>query len=437
MLPALLFAAALLPQASPQQPCDTAARVAAVHAVQARLFTIATPSEDDVPYDTPESLAVTSDAIPALHTALSAAVTSFMQCDAGTLNHAGVFEARIASLLGGEPAKPLQPGDTEDDSSGGNASTHLYGDAVSVRATRLPGLDGALALDLSFSIACSADHQLLVFQKNATGWERLLDWHSSKFEDASDAFGDFFSFMVVPGPNEEKRMLVAHGTPWCSSTMSEFKVDLLSLDSTSDVKAQHAQGEYRRFFDDHMPALKTVPHGAALAVTADSHDGDMMTYPELYEWQTDSGELRRVPVAVDARTFFEQWLNAPWDVAKTWALRPESALEALHHRFNYQEQQDAKDAKKAAAPPGAPEQESEDTREFSYGPLQACRTSAHGPIAKGQFQVSFSLAADKADENDEDFFVQVEQHGRVFQMMSVTAEANPLCGAPDLKPLDE
>ena len=189
---------------------------------------------------------------------------------------------------------------------------HTYGEQPSpVHVKPLSGKPEMLAIDLSFSIGCGDDYMLLVFRHTGQAWQKALDYHSDKYTQPSDAFGDFFLYTTVPGPTKDSLMAVAYGTPWCSSRMSGFHVDLLrpADESLPQALLAHLNEGYSRY--DHMPtALKQTSDGFQIRVWDDSLDFDnLFTRPRIYRFRTTGAKLERIqPIADNARDFVDTWL---------------------------------------------------------------------------------------------------------------------------------
>ena len=94
ILLAFLFSTAVYAQSC--APNATQQSVAAVHALQAKLFAIP-EIKDDMPYDAP--LSARND-VPSLLNALASAVESYMYCDAKSITTPPEIEQHLAVLLG-------------------------------------------------------------------------------------------------------------------------------------------------------------------------------------------------------------------------------------------------------------------------------------------------------------------------------------------------
>jgi hypothetical protein len=398
LLALLLTTAAYTQTCSPNASQQSAADV---HVLQAKLFAIP-EIKDDLPYDAP--LSARSD-VPSLLNALASAVERYMDCDARSSTAPPEIEQHLAVLLGAnrpESATALRNGYPD----------HTYGDrlAVHVKPLDKPEL---LAIDLSFSIGCGDNHMLLVFRHTEQAWQKALDWHSNKYTQPSDAFGDFFVYALVPGPTNDPLMAIAYGTPWCSSRMSGFHVDLLrpADESLPQALLAHLDEGYSR--DDHIPtALKQTSDGFQIRVWNDSFDFDnLLTRPRIYRFRTAEAKLERIqPIADNARDFVDVWLQSPWTDSQKWTQQPTLSLHFARDRFDY--------SLNKTMPM------------IQYGPVRACSSGIHN------FQVEIDLTefiGSKPTLRDlPPLFAKVRQNPNSFTMMSITGDPDPTCTGPDL-----
>ena len=81
---------------------------------------------------------------------------------------------------------------------------------------------GLLEVTFFINIECgSFDSMLLVYDLRNGAWKKELRWQAAPLHQVSDAYGDFFLSAVLLGSSAtggaEWRVIVAHGTPWCTS----------------------------------------------------------------------------------------------------------------------------------------------------------------------------------------------------------------------------
>jgi hypothetical protein len=175
----------------------------------------------------------------------------------------------------------------------------------------------------SINIECGSDSMLLVYKLRNGEWTKKLRWQAAPLHEVSDAFGDFFISAILPGTSAAQssgwRVVVAHGHPWCSSRLSGFRMELLAPGSNPDAprSAWHIDRSYSRGSFD--PTLRASGDSFELRLNADAMEFD----PEgaggferrvVYRYAVDeNGHVSRIgPIAVNARGFVEEWLDAPW-----------------------------------------------------------------------------------------------------------------------------
>ena len=116
----------------------------------------------------------------------------------------------------------------------------------------------------SFDIACGNDNILLAYSNASGAWKRILLWESKPYDQVSGAFGDTYETLLLkPEHDNHPLLLVLHGTPWCSSTMSGFDMDVLELGPAAMANPLwHGEHGYRRL--DLDPPLTLRPTAGGL-----------------------------------------------------------------------------------------------------------------------------------------------------------------------------
>ena len=298
-----------------------------------------------------------------------------------------------------------------------------YGENLTVNVNRPPNAGGLLEIEFSVGIQCGNDNLLLVYASEDAAWRRILRWQAPPLKQISDAFGDFFvSGVLSPsgGGTSALSIVVAHGTPWCTSRFSGFAIDVLSTGSTPDspkVRWHMGRGYSRA---DFVPSLKCSGDTFELRINESSFDIESYERRVIYRYRLDGERgVRRIgPIAIHARGFVEEWLSAPWLESEGFsAQETASSLQIVHDQFD-----------------GQPESD----REFvthRYGPVRACNTT-------GIFQVEIRSTLEKNIPGKPGgepqalptryFHVREGKDG--YLMISAPTEADPDCKSADLMP---
>lgn len=246
----------------------------------------------------------------------------------------------------------------------------------------------------------------------------------------SDAFGDFFVSAVLHEPSALEsrdtkwRFAVAHGTPWCTSRFSNFKIDLLSPgpDPDSPRVLWHTEREYSRGNFD--PWIKSSGNTFELRSNADCMSFDSANCFErrvIYQYSVDGNDhVHRVgPLAINARGFVAEWLTAPWPESQDLsAAESAPTLQKVHDQFQ---------------PPSKPIDDQYISH--SYGPVRAC-------AAPRTFQVQINSTLDKivpgkpggksAPLASHYFHVREVKDG--YLMLSAPTEPDSTCSGANLMP---
>jgi len=305
-----------------------------------------------------------------------------------------------------------------------------YGHNLRVQAIRPPGLAGFLTVQYSINIECGEDNMLLVYELHDEAWKEELRWQSPPLKQISDAFGDFFlsAFLhdssAPEGKDTKWRVVVAHGTPWCTSRFSGFRIDLLAPgpNPASPQVLWHIEREYSRFNFD--PLLKSSGNTFELRLNADCmwfDDANCFERRVIYRYSIDgSDEVHRVePLALNARGFVEEWLSAPWSESRDFSLAGAAPmLKVVYKQFN---------------PP--PNPNSNQFVGHSFGPVLAC-------AAPGTFQVQINSTletivpgkpgGDSKPLPGNYFHVQQVKDG--YLMLSAPTKPDLTCSGADLMP---
>lgn len=297
---------------------------------------------------------------------LKDALTSFSQVALSCSNPAidpTTLQKQLADVLHANAPKPpsntvISKSDHRYDEIFGS-----YGHNLRVQVSRPPGIAALLAVRYSINIECGTDTMLLVYELQNGRWIQRLRWQSPPLKKISDAFGDFFStaFLQIPSAKDRDprwRVVVAHGTPWCTSRFSGFTIDLLSARSNpaSPQVLWHIERGYSRGGFD--PRLKSSGNVFELRLNADCMHFDIVNCFErrvIYRYEVDgNGQVHRLnPLALNARGFVEEWLSAPWSESQDFSVAGSAPmLQKVHDNFD---------------PPLKPGGDQFETRIFSLG----------------------------------------------------------------------
>ena len=259
-----------------------------------------------------------------------------------------------------------------------NSQTQLpYGAELKVSVATPAAAPQLRIVEIHFDIECGDDAVLLVYEPDKgvksismtgarsdsskpDGFSRTLRWQAQPYDQISGAFGGFFKYLLLPAQASKPwRLVVAHGTDWCTSRWSGYGIDLIEPYADAPRVIWHDQQRYVRETD---PKLTLRPNGFELRVDVGTIETEQMVRKGVFHYAVDGDTVRRTqPIAVDGRGFVDEWLQYPWDEAKDWVL-PEglAGFKAAHDAF----ERGRKDSSVT----------------YSYGPVRAC-------TMKGQYEV--------------------------------------------------
>ncbi len=268
----------------------------------------------------------------------------------------------------------------------------------------------------SFDIACGNDNILLAYSNASGAWKRILLWESKPYDHVSGAFGDTYETLLLkPEHDNHPLLLVLHGTPWCSSTMSGFDMDVLELGPAAMANPLwHGEHGYRRL--DLDPPLTLRPTAGGFEVrTSVSGGGDNVSRKGIMRYSvTDSGVHRVEPLAMNGRDSVVEWLELPREEAAAFADESAGSLTwQMFQDFTYEGK-----GENATVPYP------------SFGAVRACKNSSTHFQVEVTSQIFDSSA--KGSRPGPAYFVQLQEVPNGYRIHSVTHSSESSCTGPDL-----
>ena len=407
-----------------QNACSPAAIPAAGARVQAVIQELRKNHVDEMDEGVSPSI---SEQMTRLKETLGVASDAVLACEKSSVNEGELRKGLIRTLHANgplpDPTVSISKGDP-----GYEEETGSYGHNLRVGVNRPTAAAGLLEIEFSVNIECGDDTMLLVYELQDGYWKQRLRWQSPPLKEISDAFGDFFVSTVVPSPimsgkgDSSWKLVVAHGTPWCTSRWSNFKMDLLEPGSSPAFPrvGWHLNRSLSR--GDFESRLKSFGNEFELRANTMCLDLSGSCYERhvIYRYRLESnGLVQRVgPIATNARGFVEEWLAAPWEeLSEVTAAEGASDLHALHDNFDPKKESDSEFVS------------------HSYGPVRACANP-------GVFQVQINAKLDiivpgKADGDSKPLpsrYFHVREGKEGYVMVSASTVPDPVCTGPDLMP---
>jgi hypothetical protein len=253
-----------------------------------------------------------------------------------------------------------------------------------------------------FAIPCGDDNLLTGYAWQQGGWQRVLQWQRDDYQEVSGAYGDGFSFAALPGG----QVVVATGTPWCTSIWSRFRAAVIAPASGAVPQRVLFQTE-TSYLREEVLRLKKLPDGFEVRAPVASRDTDVFMRPGIFRFRVDGETVRRVqPAAANGRDFVDEWLGLADTLARAWS-DSAAAAAALQARQNLMARFKAAEAN------------------ISYGPVRAC---AGG---KDRYQVEIELAG-AAAKPSQDWYALIRQEQNGFAMLRLGTAPDAACSGPDL-----
>jgi hypothetical protein len=382
------------------EPCDQGARNSVAAALQAQKDLVGQPVKD---MDTEVAPAMRTQ-IAGFKDTLVAATDAVMRCEPANATAEQLQKDLVGQFHANQPESPV-------------ADPFRYGANLQVKVSTAAAEPSLRIVELRFQIECGEDTVLLVYEPvrrssqvmsvsgahvdsgTAVGLVRTLRWQAAPYEEISGAFGNFFEYVVLPGQDGKPwRLVVAHGTDWCTSRWSGYKIDLIEPQAGAVRLVWHDQQGYVREDD---PRLIARPNGFELRLDVGTIESEQMVRKGVFRYVVDGDTVRRVgPIAVDGRGFVDAWLQSPWSEAKQWSV-PEGldGFEKAHEAF-------ARGRKDANVT-------------YSYGPVRGC-------LMKGQYEVEID-----ADPGGKQFYA-IREGPNGYAMVNFGTTQDERCGGADL-----
>lgn len=342
--------------------------------------------DEDLPTDVSPTIATTVDAHK---DALTRALDARLACSGADLDSDALQQEMSRELM---PARPTPEGE--------ETTVSPY----AVTRHDEPGLPPMLVIQAATTIPCGDDILLLGYARESDRWVRTLEWRSPPLKEPSDAYGDFYRYLRLPGG----QFVIAHGTPWCTSRWSRLAVDVVQPRNGESAQRtlHHLEHGYAR--DETEPRLKARPDGFELRAEVGSLDADRMTRSGIYRYRLDGDTLQRIqPAAGNGRGFVDEWLTVDDALAGDWS-DPEQRQRNLAAR-------EALKARRAA--PGIT---------LLYGPVRPCQDA-------GRFQVEIQLYDSQQDLHDLAYvYATLLQRPDGFTLLTLADEEDTRCNGPDL-----
>jgi hypothetical protein len=401
--------------------CSYAQQVpTSVAAAQRRLLALAVPDQLDtnVPANIQvaignlkQSLALQTDAMIARLPSNATALMAKQQLSA-SLPPTSEGKVSDAQWRQREAAKPGQP----DSGRNADLALGLYGGELTIVTSQpTPSL---LLVQETFDIACGSDTVLLVYSNASGTWKRSLLWQSKPYTEISGAFGDIYETLLLkPDYQGNPLLLVLHGTPWCTSTMSRFDMDAFELGAATGGKPMwHGTHEYRRADLDPPLSLRATTNGFEVRTSVSANGrGDRIARRGVMRYAVGSDGIHRVePIAMNAADSLDEWFEMPRTEAVAFADGPATSMTwTMFDDFT------SLDKSKGANVPYP-----------SIGAVRACK--GDGDLFQAEVTSQIFGASGSEQQSGPAFFVQLQQVSDGYRIHAVTRTPDSTCTGPDL-----
>ncbi|WP_419805457.1 hypothetical protein [Terriglobus sp.] len=378
-----------------------------VIALQRELRAVRVPEmETDVP-------AAAQELLPKFQQALVRLSDDVLAGQPATATPKQVETALNALLPPKLPEQPIKPRAIADADAEDKPQQDVYG--VDVQASVSAPYAGMLLVQQGFGIACGGDNVLLGYSNASGQWRRVLRWQAPPYKQVSDAFGDsYITQLLTVQRSGYPVLLVIHGTPWCSSTMSGFHMAAFEVDGARSVDKPfwEASHEYRRFDEDDPLHLKVTPDGFEVRASVSSWDTAEVSRTGIMRYRlTDAGFERVLPIAMNSRDSVNEWMSMKRDEAKLFTDAPAGSLTwTMFDTFTYY---------------GKSDKEREGMPTEQLGEVRACSDSPK----HFQLHITSKIYRRNSAEHTAgpEFYVQLTETGNGYRLHDTLRAPDPQC----------
>lgn len=280
----------------------------------------------------------------------------------------------------------------------------IYGYDLQVVVQKSVETIGLLTVQINFGIPCGNDNLLLVYRYRDKAWHKDLVWKSNPYKSITGAYGDYYDYLLLPGRvNETPKLVIIHGTPWCTSAWNPLSIDVVKLAEANKPQKSllHKQVVIYSGVDFNID-LKKLSTGFELRAKVGMLDSDLLIRQGIYRYQIDGDKVIRVqPVAENVRDFVDEWLTA--DKSTAWQLSDKANSEELldiqaklKERYGY------------------------------YGSVKACQGIDE------EYQVAMNFNGTQENDKEELYYFIVKSTRFGYLIKSASLEANTSCTGPDI-----
>ena len=229
---------------------------------------------------------------------------------------------------------------TEDEDSEGDAASPdaaKYGYALIYEVKRWPANPKLISVSAGFSIECSVDTLLSVYDSSGGNWTEVMRWQAEPFDKVNGAFFSLDYQISPPDSSGRWYALAKRIAPACATTWSTIDYAVLRPQSgkTAPRELYRAQRAIWWGGDDYGELNANASdfevrfHGKTL-------DSSISVRPwvEHYVLAGDAIKERSAPIALTPVDFVDEWLREPWDEALRWSdPKAKNALREVHDRW--------------------------------------------------------------------------------------------------------
>lgn len=229
---------------------------------------------------------------------------------------------------------------TEDEDSEGDAASPdaaKYGYTLIYDVKRWPGNPKLLSVTAAFSIECSVDALLSVFDVSSGSWVEVLRWQADPYDKVGGAFFSLDHQISPPDAAGRWYVLVKRIAPACGTTWSAIDYAILRPEAGRIAPRQLYRAQRAIWWggDDYGELSANAAdfevrfHGKTLDTSV-----SVRPWVEHYLLAGDAVKERSQPIALTPVDFLDEWLREPWDEAQRW-IDPKSknALHEPHDRW--------------------------------------------------------------------------------------------------------
>jgi hypothetical protein len=195
-----------------------------------------------------------------------------------------------------------------------------------------------LLVETDVGVLCGYDESAYIFAWRDSRWRLLWETEQNDYRKGHYAPQNFFSVTAsAVGASTQPLVLTLGYSPWCQSAWQRLFVRLWRMSSVSSSTPPLFDMTDTVYLGDEPTRVRLSDSDAMIVFDGASIDGDILVRRHVWHLAVRDHSVQRLePVALDPRSFVDEWLTRPWTESGAWidAKSQAQSLRHWHGRFH-------------------------------------------------------------------------------------------------------